>query len=353
MLIVSKITGRTVESAGITYRFFSGTSYLAMNTNREFCKHLKEGMKTYGMNYSSSRNSNVRLKVYEEAEQQLAAYTGAAGAITVSSGYMAAQLTVRALAGTGEMIYAPNTHPALWMEPANFYYADFEDWVSKLPGKLERSSATEFVILTNSLDPLLAKNYSFDWVASLPNNKNITLVIDDSHGFGITGTNGSGIYSQVKKSANHRLIVVSSFGKAMGIPGGIILSDKTTLEQLKKSAYFNTSSPVSPAYLYAFLKSGSIYEHQRQQLFANIQYFDALTRHTGLFRYFENYPVFYTSDNKVSSFLLDRKLLISSFAYPLPEDDLITRVVLNSSHRKKDIEFLAACVRLYASKQRE
>ncbi len=344
MLTASKIQDRTVQCNGKEYLFFSGTSYLAMNSSPEFLNYLVEGMKSYGTNYSSSRNSNFRLKVYEEAEEHIAAHTGAEAALTVSSGYMAGQLTVRALEEKGEFIFAPNTHPALWIKPTDFFYADFEDWTTILPDKIKESTSKEIFIITNSLDPLLAKQYHFDWIASLTVERKITIIIDDSHGFGITGLNGSGIYSQVKKSANIRLIVVSSFGKAMGIPGGIILSDAKTIELLKKSPYFNTSSPIAPAYLFAYLKSDELYQQRRKLLSDNIHHFRSLIEYTRLFQYFENYPVFYTSQNNLYPFLMDRGILISSFAYPLPEDDLITRVVINSNHLLEDIDFLANCI---------
>ena len=65
MLTANKIPGRTVECNGKEYLFFSGTSYLGMNSNKEFSHYLMEGMNSYGTNYSSSRNSNFQLKIYE------------------------------------------------------------------------------------------------------------------------------------------------------------------------------------------------------------------------------------------------------------------------------------------------
>jgi len=344
MLKADGIPGRTVVCDGKEYLFFSGTAYLGMNCNSEFSSYLAEGMKSYGTNYSSSRNANFRLKVYEEAEEQLAKFTGAEAALTVSSGYMAGQLTIRAFEGAGAFLFAPNAHPALWTKPADFFYAGFEDWVSKLKDTISPHTSTELFIITNSLDPLLAKQYNFDWVTSLPVNRKITLIIDDSHGFGICGNNGAGIYSQVKRAENVTLIVVSSFGKAMGIPGGIVLSDKKTIGLLKKSPYFNTSSPIAPAYLYAYLKSGKLYEQQRKLLYGNIRRFRSLADDTHLFACFENYPVFYTGQNDLSDFLMDKNILISSFAYPLPEDDLITRIVINSDHQPQDIDLLAESI---------
>ncbi|HEX5023943.1 MAG TPA: aminotransferase class I/II-fold pyridoxal phosphate-dependent enzyme, partial [Agriterribacter sp.] len=338
------IPGRIAICNGKEYLFFSGTSYLGINSSIEFQEYLTEGISHYGTNYSSSRNSNFRLKVYEDAEHHLATFAGAESALTVSSGYMAGQLTVRYFMDKGEFIFAPNAHPAVCTQPSDFFYADFDHWVNNLHSAINNTTASSIIIVTNSLDPLLAVNYNFNWVSTLPADKNVTLIIDDSHGFGITGNNGSGIFSEINTPPHVNLIVVSSFGKAMGIPGGLVFSNKKTIDQLKKSAYFNTSSPIIPAYLYAYLKSDELFTKKRMMLHANVNHFHSIAGNSGLFQYFDHYPVFYTTQNKLYPFLEKKDILVSSFAYPMPGDDLITRVVINSHHTAADIEQLGRCI---------
>lgn len=353
MYLSDSIPGRKALCDGKELLFFSGTAYLGMNSNPQFQHYLLEGMSRYGTNYSSSRSSNFSLKVFEEAEHHLAMYTGAQATLTVSSGYMAAQLTIQSFKGQGDFIFAPNTHPALWTSPEDFFYADFNDWINRLPEIIQQKDGKELYIVTNSLDPLFAKQYNFDWISTLPQEKSITLIIDDSHGLGITGNDGAGIYSQLKMSSNIKLVVVSSLGKAMGIPGGVILSNRAIIGLLRKSPFFGTSSPVAPAYLYAYLYCDELYRQRRKLLFANINHFIGLVGDTGLFQYFENYPVFYTRYNELYPFLMDKDILVSSFAYPLPGDDPVTRVIINSCHQFEDVEFLAGCIKGYAGTHRK
>lgn len=346
MLIKSdKLPGRTAVTEDTEYLFFSGTSYLAMNSNPEFLKLLIEGMQRFGGNYSSSRNSNFRLQVFEEAEEQIASYTGAGGAVTVSSGYMAGQLVINALRGKGLFIYAPDAHPAIWRDSVDYYAGEFKIWAASLNEQIANSGNNEVFIVANSLDPLLVKQYSFEWIRSLPQDRKITIILDDSHGFGITGRDGSGIWSQISRGSNVELIVVSSFGKAMGIPGGIILSSAETITMLRKSPFFNTSSPIAPSYLYAYLKATNLYREARKKLTCNIDQFRSLIALTDWFRQIDNYPVFYSFNNQLQPYLLERKILISSFAYPMPDDALITRIIINSSHQADDIPYLSSCLR--------
>ncbi|MEO8111373.1 MAG: hypothetical protein ABI594_15120 [Ginsengibacter sp.] len=83
---------------------------------------------------------------------------------------------------------------------------------------------------------------------------------------------------------------------------------------------------------------------RRRVLFRNIKLFSVLIDHTHIVLHFDNYPVFYPAQNGLSSFLMNKGIMFSSFVYPTPEDDLITRVVINSNHQKEDIRFHARCV---------
>jgi 7-keto-8-aminopelargonate synthetase-like enzyme len=312
-----------------------------MAKNEAFGAYLQEGMARYGTNYSSSRISNLQLQVYHEAEEYLSHFTGAGASVTLSSGFLTGQMVVRLLENTGTFIYAPRTHPALWRRAEDFYDGNYKQWADGLPEQLAKVTGTNIVILANSLDPLQAKRYSFNWVEHLPHNKHITLIVDDSHGFGIIGKNGAGIFQELKTYPHIRIVVVSSFGKAFGIPGGVVLSDEETVKTFKRNPFFGGSSPVIPSYLYAFLRSENLYQQERQKLFANIRQFESLIASTGIFEYFPDYPVFYTRKNRLAAFLKDNNILISSFPYPSPESEHITRVVINSLHMPHDISRLA------------
>lgn len=346
---IDHLPGRTLTVEGKEYLYFSGTSYLGMARNEAFQKHLLEGMRLYGSNYSSSRISNLKLQIFEESEAYLAQFTGAEAALTMSSGFLTGQMAVRLLENKGRFLYAPRTHPALWRTQADFYDGPFNTWVARLPETIGTFPENDLILITNSLDPLLAQPYDFSWVAHLPAAKNITLIVDDSHGFGVLGKEGAGIFSQLQPYANIRLLVLSSLGKAFGIPGGVILGKKETIDQFKANPFFGGSSPVIPAYLYAFLQSKAIYQQERERLFQNIQLFTSRIAGLSIFDYFSRYPVYYTRRHPLCAYLKDNGVLISSFPYPSPQDELITRVIISSLHMEEDIHRLAKLIEEFSS----
>lgn len=352
MLETNHLPGRTLlASNGHEYLYCSGTGYLGIARNPAFATLLAEGMQRYGTNYSSSRNSNLRLRIYAEAEAYLARYTGAVAALTVSSGYLAGQMAVRALAEAGRFEYAPGTHPAAWLaRPAALpSEQSFDAWAHDLLEKLHQGPPDPVVIVSNSLDPLRVQHYNFAWVRHLPADRPITLLVDDSHGFGITGPEGAGVFPQLQAPELVRVVVVTSLGKACGIPGGAVLSsDAGFVAALRGSAFFAASSPVAPAYLWAFVQATAVYQEARQQLAANAAQFATATAAARLFKSFDGFPVFYTPANDLTDFLQQRGVWISSFPYPAPTDPNITRVVLSALHTAADVAQVVGLVHEFA-----
>ena len=338
--------GRTLLVNGEEHLFCSGTSYLGITHNEAFRERLLEGMGRYGTNYSSSRNSNLQLRVYDETENFLAQYTGAEAALTFSSGLLSGQVLVQALQGSGRFIYAPGTHPAVWRDMADAAQLEqsFEEWKNRLLQEVLYRTEPHIILVCNSLDPLRARNHSFRWLAALPPDKQYTLIIDDSHGFGVVGTDGAGIYSRLPAVPHVRPIIVSSLGKAFGIPAGVVLGDVRIITQLRASPFFGGASPAVPAYLYAFLHSQAAYKEARQRLFANIAQFKNQLEQPERLRSFGNFPVFSTPHHALFPYLQKHKVLISSFRYPTPAHDTITRVILNSLHTPEDLQRLTRLI---------
>lgn len=366
MPVTSQLPGRIVMIDGKERLYFSGTSYLGISKNPLFQQLLQKGIVHYGTNYGSSRASNLQLAVYEEAEYMLAAIAKAKAALTFSSGYLAGQAVVQAIDEGQTFIYAPGTHPAVWRNQQDAWHAtarrtasvggnarhgnaphgDYQTWALNLPAKLANLKDAQVVIVANALDPLFAEKYAFDWISQVSDDTQISLLIDDSHGFGVTGKEGAGIYQELyaQLKPNMKLIVVSSLGKALGIPGGVVFGETDFLNTLKKHPFFTAGSPVPPAYLYAFTQAQHIYKIARQQLKTNVSYFQQKIKDSSLFHYFDHYPVFYTPDNTLAKAVEDQ-CIISSFPYPDHDSQPITRVIINSLHTAEDIDTLCSLLR--------
>ncbi len=375
MTIIDHLPGRTLELNGEKHLFFSGTAYLGMGHQSDFRAALLEGIEQYGTVFSASRNNNLQLKIYDEAEAYLAKWTSAEAALTVTSGLLAGQLVIQTLQNQ-RIIYAPSVHPAIWQAdaPPQYqagFFADFQDFSEKIV-HLVGNTEEVVTICCNAIDPLKCMPYDFSWLTQLPDNQGINLIFDDSHGIGLTGENGGGFYNILKKNYpslfqkdNINVVVIASLAKALGLPGGVILGSQKMIQRVRANPLFVGASPIVPAYLFAFLQSQNIYAQARATLQKNIIFLkEKLPQNAvetnfsmenggkgedkkdkkkdkALFRTLPNYPVFFTPQNKLAPFLLDEKILISSFSYPKPTDPPITRVIVSTLHTEGDIDFLA------------
>ena len=344
-----QLPGRTVISEGKERLYFSGTSYLGINHQPGYRELLQEGIGQYGGNYSSSRASNLQLAIYEEAESFIAQWMGTDAVLTFSSGFQAGQALMSMLPPKASYIFAPGSHPAVWQRDQQVWQGDFPSWALSLPTQIASAYSDKVIIVTNSLDPLYAERYRFSWLADLPTGKDIHVIVDDSHGLGILGEDGEGIISEVREFVprHAQLTIVGSIGKALGVPGGLVAGSDSLVRKLKQTPSFTAASPITPAYLYAFLRAQPVYRAARQRLLQRVRQFREAAGVRKLFRFFKDYPVFYTPRHQLVETVAD-EMLLSSFPYPHPDSEPVTRVVLNALHTEEDISKLSRAVKKFS-----
>ncbi|QJW88509.1 pyridoxal phosphate-dependent aminotransferase family protein [Spirosoma taeanense] len=360
---IHHLPGRTIQHDGNPYLFFSGTAYLGLPQHPAFQQLVIESIRRYGTTFGSSRNGNLRLAVYEEAEAKLAASAGAGAALTLSSGMMAGQTVINWLrAQKALFIYGPNTHPALWDSPTRVLPAlSFADWAAQLPEQLRWSDARDhtpgpIAVLVNSLEAVRSEFYEFSWMDQLPADRPILLIVDDSHGLGVLNVGaqgyGRGIWPQLpgKRRDHVRLIVTASLAKAMGLPGGVVFSDAHIVAELRQTAFFGACSPMPPAYLDAYINAEPLYVEGYNRLQRNLKQAETLLLPTGLFQHAPGYPVFFTEQDDLYAYLLRRGVFIYSFAYPTAADRANTRIVISAFHEPADVQQLAERVYEYCDR---
>ncbi|UFH54136.1 aminotransferase class I/II-fold pyridoxal phosphate-dependent enzyme [Spirosoma sp. KNUC1025] len=356
---VNQLPNRTIRHNGQEYLFFSGTAYLGLPQHPAFQQLMAESVNQYGTVFGSSRNGNLRLSVYEEAEAKLAAVVGAPSALTLSSGMMAGQVISNWLRSqNATFLYGSNAHPAMWHQPSvDLPTRSFADWSAQLADQVRSLTAAQtslkpIAILVNSLDAVRSEYYDFNWIDALPDDVPLTLVVDDSHGIGVLN-NGRGIWPSLPQKPNISVIVTASLAKAMGLPGGAIFGDSATLTAIRRTAFFGACSPMPPACLAAFLQADTLYTEGREQLSRNVALAEQFLGSTGLFQQADGYPVFYTEQDALYGYLLEKGIFIYSFAYPTAADRANTRIVISAFHTLEDIKRVAEGVNEFKRKGRK
>lgn len=334
--------GRTVVINGKTYLYFSGTAYLGIPQDPDFRELVLQGFERYGTNFGGSRLANVRFDIFDKTEEVLLNLTGAPAAISASSGTAAGQLLAHYFFDKAIMLATPDAHPSM-MAPGQAVRRLGHNWVATLPELLQ--NVTEPVVLfSNAVNVLNVQKTDYSWLEQVPKNKNFTLVVDDSHYLGIGGENGGGTYTDLQVPDHVELVVVSSLGKAFGVPAGIILGTEALIEGLWRTPLFGGGSPTVLAYLHAFVHGQRIYNNNRAKLKKNIQHFRNHLPPRNRLKTLEGYPVFSVKDENLADDLFEKGILLSAFPYPSPTSPKVTRIVLNSLHHSKDIDTLLQCL---------
>lgn len=340
---IDKFPDRIAITQNGTFLYFGGTAYLGLQTHRAFQEITINNIKRYGTHYGASRVSNIRFSIYEQAEHYLARHIGSESCITLSSGFMASQLVSRYFIGSSYRSYlTPHSHESL-SAPEHVKLNSYKDLSIALK---ELTVEQTPVIYLDAID-FMGLNYPEFKTLQSVNLKNCILVVDDSHGLGIVGKHGEGVFKSLEQLDAKEVIVCGSLGKGFGLPMGGVFGFSRRIEDLKRSNIFGGSSPASPASMATLLESQSIVNHQRKKLYNNLQLFRGLLKTPELFMHFGDHPTFTFLDDRLTTYLYQNKIIVTSFNYPTPDAPLMSRIVLSAYHTASDIETLATVINRY------
>lgn len=327
---------RKISIDGKDYIYFGGTSYLGLSTTPEFQNNLINSIRKWGTSYGSSRASNVKLSIYEHAENLLAKNIGAERALALSSGTLAGQLVLEILEkSNSKFFHYPKTHPAILHKSSQPLFID-----GQVNTEL-KSSQNDSIVIT--VDAILASEVNItdlDILNQISPSKKITLIIDESHSIGITGNDGWGVFKKINNDKIERKIMTASLSKAFSSVGGVIASDQDFIETLYNHPLFKGSSAMNPAYLHTLINSSAIIKAKQKQLQRNLSYLtDILPKREDL-KFNSNYPVIYIGGNGIYEWLKSHRIIISSFKYPNYKT-LMNRIVITANHEFDDFDFLS------------
>jgi 8-amino-7-oxononanoate synthase len=346
------IPGRTVHlQGGSELLWFSGTDYLGMAHNEEFRKHLITGFSFLGNHYGGSRNNSLRINIFEETEDELADFVRAPAALTVSSGMWAGQLVLKEIEAivkksgstTFHYHYAPGTHPAIRGNQYKSEKTTWNEWAYKTIETINRhNDSSAHIIVSDSIGSPWVEKFDFTLFDNL-NHTNVWFVIDDSHGVGVIGKDGRGIYQELQKLAPYQVIVTASLNKGMGIPAGVLFAEPDVIGLLRVSPWFSAASPPLPASIYAlniFLKEKG-YDDLYLRLMQNTVYLQDSIAECKYLTMVPGYPVMCTHVPQLFEYLLANGVLASKFPYPSAHDEPVTRIAISALHQKEDLDRMA------------
>ena len=341
-LALSARLGKKLLIEGKEYLFFNGTSYLGLDSLEAYGRIVESNVQKWGTHHGLSRTNNVRLAIYDAFEEYFSTQAGAETAALFSSGYLAGIAASQYLFPKADQCWAaPDTHPAILPSGLRADSSlSFSQWMHACLERASTLPSQKILILGNAVDPLKAEIHAYDWVALIAEKHEVTLLIDDSHAFGVLGNGLFGTYSQWKQEGV-QLVISGSLGKGLATPGGIVLGPADLIQGVKSQSIFAGASPPSPALLQSFLDAQELLQVQQGKLQELTSFFYQQNRLLPQIQGTSNFPVFVYSPDLWAEKLQEQGYITSSFPYPTASGPKVNRMVLSASHTREELSALS------------
>ncbi|UYO75447.1 8-amino-7-oxononanoate synthase [Halomonas qinghailakensis] len=258
---------------------FAGNDYLGLAHDPRVQAAQAEGARRFGAGAGASHLVSGHLEIHEALEDALAQWTGRQRALLFSTGYMANLGVLQALADSHTALFQDRLNHASLLDGATlsgarsrrFHHRDGAD----LERLLARSSATHKLVVSDGVFSMDGDVADIATLAHVSQQHNAWLMIDDAHGLGVLGDNGSGCVEGFDSQAVP--ILVGTLGKALGTAGAFVAGDAVLIDhltQFARSYVYTTAQP--PSIAAATLEALTIVQREpehRQRLQHHINYF--------------------------------------------------------------------------------
>ena len=253
--VMSAPTG-TINLDGRDVVLLGSNNYLGLSTHPEVIAAAVEATQVFGTGASGSRLISGNSERYTTLEANLATTKNTEAALVFSSGYTANTGTIPVLAGENDLILSDALNHASIIDGCRLSRATTKVYrhcdVEHLKTLLSESAAfRQRLIVTDGV-------FSMDGdIAPLPDIYEIAihydamLLVDDAHGFGVLGRNGTGTVAHFGLDGEG-IIQMGTLSKAIGALGGYIAGSRALIELLiNKARGFIFTTGLPPATLAA------------------------------------------------------------------------------------------------------
>ena len=332
---------------------FGSNSYLGLSDDPRLKEAAIAAVNKYGTSCSGSRFLNGTLDIHQELEEKLARFVGKQEAVTYSTGFQVNLGVVGCLGFRGGFIFLDSLDHACiidgsrlsFSEVRKFRHNDMADLEKKL--WLTPRNANKLIVVDGvySMEGDLAP---VPKLVELCEKYNASLMIDDAHGLGVVGENGSGTASHFGLTDKVDLIM-GTLSKSFGSLGGFIAGDHEVINYLKhNSRTLIFSASMTPAAVAAASKALDIMIEEPERR----EHLWELTNHAHKAFKDAGFDIGHTQSPIIPLFVRDtiKAMTIVKLAYEagvfitpviapaVPEKDVLIRFALMATHSIEQVD---------------
>lgn len=338
---------------GSSVMMFGSNSYLGLSDDPRLKEAAIKAIEKYGTSCSGSRFLNGTLDIHEELEEKLARFVGKDQAVTFSTGFQVNLGVISALGFRGGYILLDDTDHACiidgsrlsWSTVYKFKHNDMDALEKKL--KACEPDAPKMIVV-DGVYSMLGDLCPLPQICELAKKYNASVMVDDAHGLGVFGKNGSGTADYFGLTDKVDLIM-GTFSKSFGSLGGFIAGSEPVINFLKHNARsLIFSASMTPAAVAAASKALDIMQSEPER----IEHLWDITRYAHA-KFRENgFDINATQSPIIPLMVRDTRkaMQIVTLAYnegvfitpviapAVPEKDVLIRFALMATHTKEHID---------------
>jgi len=249
---IASAQGTEVLLDGRKVLMFGSNSYMGLTDHPKVKEAAIAATRKYGTGCAGSRFLNGTLDLHLALEEKLARFVKKEAALLYSTGFQVNQGVISCLVGRDDCVILDKLDHASIVDGAGLSTGEVVRFKHNDMSSLERA-------LVNNRQPggkmiVVDGVFSMDGdIAKLPEIVNLAarhdalLMVDDAHGIGVLGEQGSGTASHFGLTDSVDLIM-GTFSKSLASLGGFVAADATTIHYLKhhsRALIFSASMPAA------------------------------------------------------------------------------------------------------------
>jgi 8-amino-7-oxononanoate synthase len=321
------------------------------------------GAAEHGVGSGASALVTGYRDVHRSLECELAEYLQRDRVLLCSSGYQANLAVLSALASRGDVIVQDRLCHASLIDGARLSGAELRRYphldLRGMEQQLKRPGSGHSLVVTDGVFSMDGDRADIAGLAGICGKYGAWLVVDDAHGFGVTGPGGRGCVAQAGLGQDEVPVLVGTLGKAFGCSGAFIAGSEELIDQvLNEGRTYLFTTAISPAITEAAreaLKRVSADEWRRDNLNKRIAQFREGARALALPIMDSDTPIQplvvgeAANAMRISNELLARGLLVTAIRPPtVARGSPRLRVALSAGHDESQVsqllEALSECM---------
>lgn len=333
---------------------FCSNDYLGLANHPRLIDALQQGAQQFGVGAGAAHLVSGHSSAHEQLEHKLADFVRKPAALLFSTGYMANLGIVQALLKRGDTVFADKLNHASLNDAMLLSRATVKRYrhndIAQLEQLLAQTSSGRKLICTDAVFSMDGDRAMLPEILALCEQYDAWLLVDDAHGFGVSGVQGRGSLSSFGIDAP-RIIYMATLGKAAGVFGAFVAAEQVVIDALLNHAnsyVYTTATP--PALSCALIESLQLIE-KGDLLRAHLQKLIGQLK-TGLqelpWRLMESdtaiQPLLVGENQAalaLSDALRERGIWVAAIRPPtVPAGTARLRITLSAAHRSDDVERL-------------